>query len=420
MPREVSRSLGRATHLNFMQGRPHPGSPLRRALQPLRFLVCGDLRLTETCHPVRGLPEELESRLLRAPYTAARQVVDLAIIEQVDFVLLNGPLFSETACGVKEPVFLSQQFQKLCNHSIPVIWAKTSVAPDTAWQAWLSWPNGVFEIDATVRQTYHFDKEGRDSAIVSTSIPTTVPKDDEPSVKIGVVPHRIKADANHDDWRDFDLLVSVTGPYTVADDVDHSIPAEFAQGIGPQGRSFDEYGPHGCWLVSIDASRHAQVDFVPCDVIRWRREVAEINDETTWSQLLENCVTQSQRARSSGHALTFIKWQLIGHGHLCRELWETSRMQQFHQELQQSLQAASIEDCRLWIAEADLVFDPREEARLRSEQRAWAAWSTAIDEYESARLQPPTVADDTSRPHPHFQQIRRKALRRLIQHVGEE
>jgi hypothetical protein len=116
--------------------------------------------------------------------------------------------------------------------------------------------------------------------------------------------------------------------------------------------------------------------------------------------------------------LTFIKWQLIGHGPLCRELWEARSLLQFQQELRRSLLNQAREDLRLWIADTELVLDPREEARLRSEQQAWAAWSSAIDEYESASKSLPDGTNEGKIPQPHFQQIRRQALRKLIHHVG--
>ncbi len=434
MATEAPRLSGTASRRDFAQHRPHPASNSRIRSEPLKFLLCGDFRLGEVCQPQPGLDPQMDGKLISAPYIAATQVIDLAIFEQVDFVILVGHLFSLTDYGVQEPTFLMRQFARLSELSIPVIWARDRQSLDKALPDWISWPNNVIEIDSSARQDFVFQRADGVSAEIA-SLPRThsAPLTDR-TLQIGVIPGRADfAHAPHPGLV-FDIHVAASGAWTAADRVDHSIPREFSRGIGPQGRSFDEYGPHGCWLVTVESPRQVQVAFVPCDVIRWRREVVEISDDTSWDELLLTCELQSRRTASSGHAATLIKWQLLGHGSLSRELWDASRMETFIHSLRQSLQGESALDGRISIADVELVFDPREEARLRSEKSAWAAWSSAIDELESTPSLHPLEDLDTEHGRdtqtvresdpairvPYFKKLRRTALHKLIRRVGDE
>jgi hypothetical protein len=425
--------LGAAPRPSSTPGRIEFAGSAHSRIAPLRFLLSGDFRLGEVCRPVAGLDSEIEKKLISAPYAAAANVFDLAVLEQVDFVMLVGQLFSPTDYGVQEPAFLTRQFSRLAEHGISVLWARECPLFDAAAPDWIAWPNNMIEIDSSARQEYEFHRaDGRSAQIVCGGRAPSIIASTQ-SLRIGVIPSRGDFENDPGEQTEVDLLVAGNGAWTAADGVDHSIPPQFSRGAGPQGRGFDEYGPHGCWLVTMDSRQCIEVDFIPCDVIRWRCEVAEMDDDMTWDELLMTCLLQTRRSLSSGHAVTLVQWQMIGHGPLSRELSIASRQQAFLDALRNALGLESALEGRIAIAGVEVILDPKEEARLRSEQTSWAAWSSAIDDFSDAaslpELQPLDAGTVHARhgdrsvpavPNPHFKKLRRTALHKLVQRFGND
>lgn len=89
----------------------------------MKFIHAADLHLDS---PFQGLhndslPTPLWEQIRQSTFTSFRRIVDGAIDQNVDFVLLAGDLFDRQERSVSARVFLIQQLQRLADARIPVL-----------------------------------------------------------------------------------------------------------------------------------------------------------------------------------------------------------------------------------------------------------------------------------------------------------
>lgn len=87
----------------------------------MKFIHAADLHLDTPFQGLTGLPVELQQRLLAAPLASLGRLVDLALAEKVDFVLLVGDLFDQAQQSVQAQAALMVQLERLNAAQIPVI-----------------------------------------------------------------------------------------------------------------------------------------------------------------------------------------------------------------------------------------------------------------------------------------------------------
>ncbi len=86
----------------------------------MRFIHAADLHL-DTAFVARS--EEVRTRLRQASRDALRRLVDLALSEEVDAVLLAGDLFDGDRISFQTERLLAAEVSRLAEASIPVVYA---------------------------------------------------------------------------------------------------------------------------------------------------------------------------------------------------------------------------------------------------------------------------------------------------------
>ena len=113
------------------------------SLERVRFLHSSDWQLEQPLGGVAEVPAELHDEFLRAPYRAAERVVEGAIRERVDFVVLTGNLLCLDAASPHVLEFLLQQFERLAEQQIAVYWLGGAEDDPDLWPAQLELPASV-------------------------------------------------------------------------------------------------------------------------------------------------------------------------------------------------------------------------------------------------------------------------------------
>ena len=111
--------------------------------QPIRFLHSSDWQLEKPLGGVPEVPSELREAFLDAPYLAAERVVQAAIDQHVDFVVLTGNLLPIETASPYTFEFLLRQFQRLSEQEIPVYWLGGQHDDLDLWPAQLDLPAHV-------------------------------------------------------------------------------------------------------------------------------------------------------------------------------------------------------------------------------------------------------------------------------------
>ena len=109
----------------------------------MKFIHAGDLHLGNPFMGLTQVPAWLKGTLQQATETALQRLVDDAIAEMVDFVLLPGDLFDTTTPDARAQLTLRQAFETLQSAGIPVYLGFGNHDFVANWQNLPTWPENV-------------------------------------------------------------------------------------------------------------------------------------------------------------------------------------------------------------------------------------------------------------------------------------
>jgi len=293
------------------------------ALQPFRFVHASDLRLDLPPQGLLEIPPDWESILRDAAFLAAERVFDTALAAEVDALLLAGDVFLPEASGLRGPLFLIEQFERLAEQHIQVFWSGGAIDPPEAWPSPLKLPANVVSFPRGA-PTQH-DIRRRDLLLASivgcsrdpnvTLKPSDFAGDDE-TCTIALINGQITAEQLAGISVDYWALGGNTRREALA------LKSRVAQYSGsPQGRAPDDDGAHGCLLVEVPADGPIQSTFESTDVLRWYTPRVSVEPHTTREQLEQALRTRLQGLlNEAGGCHLLVNWTISGDGPLCRQI----------------------------------------------------------------------------------------------------
>lgn len=291
---------------------------------PLRFIHTADFRLHQPPGGFSEVPQHLYELAVEAAWWSAERVLEAAIAEGVDFVVLAGGAVRPLRAGPRGLVFLKEQFERLREQGIMVYWAGSQHDSPEAWPAQVKLPDNVVHFPAGRPQQVPHRRQGVPVACLvgASRSPHFRPKvrdfapDPGGLFSIAVYHGRAKAQSLRRSGIDYWALGGSLARQTLAD-----LPHMAHYPGSPQGRQPGDAGPHGCTLVRVDEARQVQTTFLPCDLFRWQVERVRIEpgmDRKSLEQRLQDRA-QSLRQAHAGVDL-LVRWELAGEGPLGAEL----------------------------------------------------------------------------------------------------
>lgn len=88
--------------------------------QKIKFLHVADLHLDTPFNHIGAVNAKLKDKLNQATFDSFEKLIDIAMIEQVDFVLIVGDCFNQEQPSVYTQLFLKKQLEKLTDNGIKV------------------------------------------------------------------------------------------------------------------------------------------------------------------------------------------------------------------------------------------------------------------------------------------------------------
>ena len=278
----------------------------------MRFLHAADVHLDSPCS---SRSETVRYRLREASRLAFRRLVDLALSERVDAVLMAGDLFDDERLSFQTERFLLQQLHRLDKETIPVIYATGNHDPGRAGlrSVELPWPDNVTV--ARDRTAIRIAVEGSDpepgggnlrgmvtaagheTAAETADLSTGFPAPEGRVAEIAVLHTQVvdsPGSASHQRYAPsrLDSLRTSGHDYWALGHV-HRRSALFEHpGIhysgNLQGRTHGERGAKGCLLVEVHPGAAPTVEFKKLAPIQWEDvEVRDPSDATTLDALIE-------------------------------------------------------------------------------------------------------------------------------------
>jgi hypothetical protein len=287
---------------------------------PFRFIHTSDWHLERPAGGITELAEPLKSALLDAPYRAAARIVDLAIQERVDFLVLSGDIVRLSESGPRGILFLCEQFQRLADRQIEIYWAGGECDPPEDWPTTVRLSQFVFRFP-TERTATYVQRRGNDPVcnLIGTSSTAfrrllaadfTRPRADIPTIAVAYG----QVEDSH---------LSQAGVSYWALGGDHRRQSPLVTGTNvhypgmPQGRLPGDDGAQGCTLVSVDDTGRIRTTSLPTDLVRYTTERITLSPGAT-SQVLEKALLDRAKALYTGELgpCVVVRWVVAG----CDEL----------------------------------------------------------------------------------------------------
>ena len=289
---------------------------------PLRFLHASDLHLEQPLHGVGHVPDHLIDTFLDAPFIAAERLFDLAVAEQVDFVVLSGDVLDPLATGPRGLDLLLRQFRRLEEHGIGVYWSQGIVDRFEAWPESVPFPRNV-----TIFSDSHVDsvthrRDKKPVAIVqgcSTSERRTfssIEFEGDASLPTVAVVYGKEETAAADSQASVQSLKERGITYWALGGVHASktlcegpVTAHYCGTI--QGRRPEEESAHGCTLVEIDRRGRLHKRNISLDAARWCNVQVEVGDDMNCAGLVRLLRDRThQLIETSPDQQVLIRWML--------------------------------------------------------------------------------------------------------------
>lgn len=254
----------------------------------MRFIHTADLHIDS---PLRGLSRYAGApleKLRGATRRALERLVDLAIEQKVDFVLIAGDLYDRDWQDFHTGLFVREQMVRLKNAAIQVFIVQGNHDAQSHMTRQIPWPDNVKIFSSRTAETVHLP--GLGVAIHGHSFPNREVSEDlvpgYPAAmpgcfNIGLLHTSLTGMEGHDTYAPTTLanLKNKSYDYWALGHIHaRQIVCEAPRVVFPgnlQGRHARETGAKGCELVTVEGATVSAV-FMPLDVVRWHQVIVDL------------------------------------------------------------------------------------------------------------------------------------------------
>ena len=251
-------------------------------MSSFRFLHAADIHLDSPLRGLIGQEDNAAQRVRTATRAALEQLVDCAIEEQVNFLVIAGDLYDGDWRDYKTGLFFVRQMGRLNNAGIPVYLIHGNHDAQSQITRQLTLPDNVHVFDARKPDTFeveeiHVALHGQSfrQRDVKDNLALGYPEPVSGAFNIGVLHTALEGKEGHANYAPCSLedLVHKGYDYWALGHVHqaavlHERPHVVFSG-NLQGRHVRETGAKGACMVTVENREIAELEPVPCDVVRW-------------------------------------------------------------------------------------------------------------------------------------------------------
>lgn len=269
----------------------------------IKFIHAADLHLDTPFSGLEQTSKELAEKLRVAPYESLANIVDAAIEEAVDFVLLAGDLYNTKRVNIKAQSLFVEQLNRLAEAEIKVflIRGNHDFLTEDEKTLTLPFPENVYTYDADVSTHIAETKQSKRVAVTGFSYETQWVFDR----KIEEYPNRaanvdLHIGLLHGSADGLEATEANYAPFTVnemrAKNYDYwalghihqrqQIAENIHYSGNIQGLHKNETGPKGCLLVEW-SNREQKINFIPTAPIIWESVEVDISSIQNVTDLFE-------------------------------------------------------------------------------------------------------------------------------------
>lgn len=324
-------------------------------MSTVRFVHCADLHLDTPFRGLANVAPDVATALNSATFQAYDNIIDLAISERVDCVIIAGDVYDGSDRNLRAQFKFRDGLRRLGEHGIAAFVTCGNHDPLSGWSNTLDWPETVHTFgagkvdncpvvrDGVTVATVHGLSFSKEKVIEDLAARFTAPGDGVPA--IAVLHANVGGDTGHDNYAPTTVaeLAGKGFDYWALGHVHaHRIlranaPAIVYPGCS-QSRHPNETGAKGCCLVAVSEATAPQIRFVPVDVIRFHRGSVDVSAcdsiDAVRRAVLEHCDTALGEAE--GRCLV-VRLALTGRTALSRELRHAGSLNDLTESLREEL-----------------------------------------------------------------------------------
>ena len=312
----------------------------------MKFIHTADLHLDS---PFKGMemnvPASVWERMKQSTFQSFERIVDKAIQERVDFVLLAGDLYDAETRSLRAQVFVREQMKRLSQYEIPVyIIHGNHDHLGGSWAA-IEFPENVHVFTEPYVEEKSLYKDGELLAsiygfsylqqAVTDNMTAQYKKMSDAPFHIGMLHGSVEGDAEHNRYAPFQIreLKEKGFDYWALGHIHkREVLSEEPYMIYPgniQGRHRKETGEKGAYFVTITEQGTACSFFHTADVI-WEETEIRIEGMQTVDDLMTACMEAIHKCRKEGEG-TLLTVVFTGQGPLSSYLRDEKRIEEiFH------------------------------------------------------------------------------------------
>lgn len=358
------------------------------------FIHAADIHLDS---PLLGLSnyEGAPAELLRdAPRAAFRNLIDEAISERIDFMVIAGDLYDGSWPDFNTGLFFAEQMGRLKRENIPVFIVHGNHDAESKLTKTLILPDNVTVFSSRNAETHHLENfnvaihgQSFRDAKTEDNLAVGYPMAVSNYFNIGVLHTAVEGHAAHATYAPCSLtdLINKNYDYWALGHVhEYNILNDdplivFSGNI--QGRHIRETGPRGALLVTVENGK-ANIERMFVDTVRWNRIEIDAADATSLKDVvfltrdkLEELLRESDDGRTLVARVT-ITGRTLAHGELFG----------LESQLRAEILAAAnaLSDSRLWIEKVKLTTTPKlDHAAIEARSDAVADLQSFLDQARS-------------------------------------
>lgn len=286
-----------------------------------RFIHAADIHIDSPLRGLEAYPGAPTERLRNATREAFENLVQLAIDENVSFVIIAGDLFDGQWRDMNTGIWTARQFRKLEQAGIPVCLIRGNHDAESKVRTGIKWPANVLEFSVRKPQTFTAKKLGLSESIevaihgqgfakpdVQEDLAASYPDAATGCFNIGVLHTCLTGDAEHARYAATSIEVLrnrgydywALGHIHMQSEPPLSEAPFVAFSGNTQGRHIRETGAKGCLLVSVEDGSLVNTEFRETDTLRWHRAKVALEPSDGLSELydrtrntLQECLDQS-------------------------------------------------------------------------------------------------------------------------------
>lgn len=299
-------------------------------MKAIKFIHTADLHLDTPFYGLQDkLPNSIFERVKESSFLSLKRIIDLAIKENVDFILISGDLYDGENRSLKAQLKLCKELERLQEHSISAFIIHGN--HDHLGGSWttINWPENTVFFSSNVMVS-SFQKANSTTHIYGFSYPRRSVKEsmvdqyvkqEDADFHIGMLHGNLEGQVDHDSYAPFKLqqLLEKDFDYWALGHIHkRNILHERPYIIYPgniQGRHSKELGEKGCFLIQLSEGEQ-EVEFVPTAEIIWKEETISIDQLHRVDELITKVETLKNEFRSTYSCGTFLSLELAGNGDL--------------------------------------------------------------------------------------------------------